>query len=40
MSNLEHLIENTLIAMEDESLTKDDIIKHILKDKVAQSHWL
>lgn len=32
MSNLEHLIENTLIAMEDDKLCSEDIRKRIQND--------
>lgn len=32
MSNLEHLIENTLIVMEDDKLCPEDIRKHIQND--------
>lgn len=32
MSNLEHLIENTLVAMEDDKLSPEDIRKRIQND--------
>jgi len=32
MSNLEHLIENTLVAMEDNTLCYEDICKRIKND--------
>lgn len=32
MSNLEHLIENTLVAMEDDSLCGEDIRERIRND--------